>query len=193
MRGARRGFTLVEMIIVVLIVGVLAMLAVVGFRRLVGSAHTAEATAMIGQIRIAQEAYHSETLTYADISKSITSYYPQSSPSSQYVTGWGGTCGASCNGIEWTALPLHVDGPVQFGYATVAGAGNSSTTLKSLTAMPSTVTVNATSVSLPVASGTPTTDWYVIAAAGDTDQNGRQVFLAGSSFTNQLVTAFDGE
>ena len=37
----RRAFTLVELAVVVVIVGILAMLAVVSYRKLIGSSHTA--------------------------------------------------------------------------------------------------------------------------------------------------------
>ncbi len=56
-----RGFTLVEMMIVVVIVSVLATLAVLGYRKIVQSAHVTEATSMVNNIRVAQEAYHAET------------------------------------------------------------------------------------------------------------------------------------
>ena len=42
-----RGFTLIEMMVVVVIVGILAMLAVVGYRKLVQTAHVSEATNMV--------------------------------------------------------------------------------------------------------------------------------------------------
>ena len=71
-RRRSEGFTLVELAVVVTIVGVLAVLAVVGYRRLITSAHLTEATGMVNGIRVAQESYHAETGVYATIGTSGT-------------------------------------------------------------------------------------------------------------------------
>jgi prepilin-type N-terminal cleavage/methylation domain-containing protein len=157
-----QGFTLVEMMVVVAIVAVLAVLAVAGYRRLVTTAHVSEATNMVQNIRVAQEGYHSETQTYANVSAALTTYYPQANPTENVVTGWGAPCGGACI-TDWSVLPIHVDGPVMFGYATVAGPAGTNPA-------PSTITVNGQPVNFPQPS---TVDWFLIAASCDLDNDGK--------------------
>jgi type IV pilus assembly protein PilA len=178
-----RGFTLIELMIVVVIVAVLATLAVVGYRKLVSSAHVSEAQGMVQAIREAQEAYHAETQQYANLSPTIATYYPAAVPG-RFVTAWGAACAGQCNpGMDWNMLPLHVDAPVLFGYATTAGQANTNPN-------PATVTANQQTITFPAPAPT---DWYVIGSAGDTDANGVFCNVYGSSFTNQVFVNQEGE
>jgi type IV pilus assembly protein PilA len=181
-RGSR-GFTLVEMMIVVAIVGILATLAVVGYRKLIQSSHVSEATGMVQNIRVAQEGYHSETQQYANVSVNLQSYYPLNPPVFQTVTAWGGPC-TVCNAVSWSALPVHVDGPVMFGYATIAGTAGTA---------PIAPTNLATAVVFPA---TSTMDWYVIEADGDLDGNAVEpgnTHVIGASWSNQLIVDSEGQ
>jgi type IV pilus assembly protein PilA len=178
---SERGFTLIEMMVVVVIVGVLATLAVVGYRKIVQSSHVSEATGMIQNIRVAQEAYHSETQQYATVSQLTGDLCPLKTPTYGVQTAWDGNCGQG--GVKWSALPLHVDGPVLFGYATIGGASTAS--------LPSSVGYGNGSQALP--SSVPT-DWYVAWAAADLDNDANTATLVvGSSWTNQLSVLNEGQ
>lgn len=177
-----RGFTLIEMMVVVTIVGILATLAVVGYRKIILSSHVTEATSMVQSIRVAQESYHGETQQYADISNSLVAWYPAAAPDGKHVTAWGATCTTACS-QDWSVLPLHVDGPVMFGYATRAGAANSNTV-----ALPPDI---AGSVTIPVVS---TTDWYIATAMCDMDSSGSipYTYVMTTSWSNQVLTFNEG-
>jgi prepilin-type N-terminal cleavage/methylation domain-containing protein len=60
----RRGFTLVELMIVVAVIGILAMIAIPTFMRMRERARVAEAKANLGAIRVAEYAYFAEYNRY---------------------------------------------------------------------------------------------------------------------------------
>lgn len=108
-----RGFTLIELMIVVVIVGILASLAVVGYRRYVNEAKTSEAREIIASIKGGQEAILDETFRYLNVSASIDTFYPQATPTGTLKTMWGNHAG-------FAALGVRPGTPVYFGYATTA-------------------------------------------------------------------------
>jgi type IV pilus assembly protein PilA len=201
-RAGEAGFTLVELGAVVTIVGILAVLAVVGYRKLISQAHNAEATQMVNSIRTAQEAYKAETGTYADISPSLSvtagggtactafgAQYPNgNTPTIGTVTktAWGAACtAAQCGGVTWNSIPVHVDGPVIYGYTTIAGlSGVTPTAIATMYNNGAAYTLNFPS---------PTSDWFLVAACGDTDGDGIFSAYVSGSFSNEIFSSNDGE
>lgn len=169
------GFTLVELAVVVTIVGVLSVIAVVGYRRLILSSKLTEAENMVNAIRIAQEQYRSERGIYANVGAStLCPTGATSGKKAQWDT--------SCNGgnMTWAALPVHSDGPVEFQYQTVAGPPG---------AVPrglgNFVNVSAADTSKP---------WYTVTAEADLDrQGGTKTAVWTSSFGNQVFSENVGE
>jgi len=187
-RARQRGFTLIEMAIVVIIVAILSVLAVVGYRKIILSSHTAEGVHMVQAIKVAQESYRAETQVYADISPDLDTTYPAATPLSSFKTVWGGACGSQCNASPkptWLDLPVHVDGPVMFGYATTAGvAGQAPRPLK--------ISPNGKDLTFPNPSQT---DWFVIAARVDqtTPPNGIYCHVYATSWTTDIYIDRDSE
>ena len=61
----RKGFTLIEVLIVVIILGILATIAIPQFAKMTSRARLAEAWTNIGAIRTAQSVYYLENSSYA--------------------------------------------------------------------------------------------------------------------------------
>jgi len=61
----KKSFTLIELIVVIIIIGILATLAFMQYTKVIEKGRTAEAKSILGTIRTAQEAYRLENGSYA--------------------------------------------------------------------------------------------------------------------------------
>lgn len=152
-RSRRRdGFTLLELMIVVAIVGVLAAIAIPSFTQYVYRARTSEATTMLGEIHQRQEAYKAEFGLYADPSGgALTTFNPTTRPEGGVMVGWELQPG-------WQQLGVRPDNSaVRFQYAAVGGLPNSAP---------------------PVANVVrPEEFWHIAHAVGDLDGDGVTVLF----------------
>ena len=169
----KRGFTLVELGVVVTIVGILAVIAVVGYRKLVLNSKITEAKDIIGAIRIAEEDYKAESGAYLNLSAEYC-------PHSGLVPGQKKMWDPACNSNGWANLPIHTDGPVQFGYK--IWAGNT----------PAQNGLDTALVNMSAYAGT-TQPYYLVHAQSDLDPGGNVTQLAACNFTGHIYTLNEGE
>ncbi len=64
---SRKGFTLLELVVVVIILGILATLGFTQYTKMVEKGRTAEAKMLLGQIRTAQAAYNQQFGSYTTV------------------------------------------------------------------------------------------------------------------------------
>src|SRR5258708_39680807 len=104
-RRLGRAFTLIEAMIVVVIVGVLAPLATVAYRKWVQGSRLAEAQDLVASIRTAEESFRAENGGYLNVSKALGpgNDYPAATPGS-FKTGWGAACSTCVTPTSWQAL-----------------------------------------------------------------------------------------
>lgn len=175
-RRHEAGFTLIELLTVVAIVAVLAVLAVVSYNKFIKASHVSEANYMVGSIRAAEESYRAETMTYLDVSTSLTAWYPRAP--GKYKSAWDNP--GNSDYTKWRQLGARSDGPVYFGYAVKAGAAG---------AQPPTP-ATTTTFTWP----NPTIEpWYVIQAASDLDANSVFCHVVTSSFSGEVYVENEGE
>jgi type II secretory pathway pseudopilin PulG len=186
--------TLVEVATVVVIVSLLAVIAIVGYRRHIAAARMNEVNGMLAAIRAAQSEYKAEKGLYAGVSQDLRSYYPDANPGTK-MTQWGGPCTNCANGDAhgWQRLKVLPSGPLRFGYATTAAVAGDVT---GMAAMAPSGNFGAPPIDQAIAStntiqaGDP---YFIAMASADTDGNGVSCLALTTSHSASIVVGNEGE
>ena len=113
-QGTEAGFTLTELMIVVVIIGILSAIAVPAFSAYIYRVRASEAPHFLAEVKNRQEAYRAEFGQYAQVNGSVWgTYEPLAVPGPDPV-GFVPT-------MQWQELGARPEGLVRFQYATIAG------------------------------------------------------------------------
>jgi prepilin-type N-terminal cleavage/methylation domain-containing protein len=113
-----RGFTLIELMIVVAILAVLSAVAIVAYTRYTQRAKSSEATSILADIRLKQEAYRATFHQFANVSQDV--WMPDGNPEAQARSWTEGVDEALVK--RWNQLGVRPDHGVYFSYYCEAGA-----------------------------------------------------------------------
>jgi prepilin-type N-terminal cleavage/methylation domain-containing protein len=175
-----RGFTLVEVMIVVTIVAVLGTLAVYGVRRYVASAHASEANSVLGSIRGAQEVYRQDTFVYLDVSQGVWSNLHPAGTPSRAKRNWADS-GSTEVSKRFRELGVQVNGGVLFSYGCVSG--------REKAAFPTPPTTKK-DFGFPSSAAEP---YYVAVAKGDLDGDGTFSWVLVHSLSSDVYVEAEGQ
>ena len=155
------GYTLIELMITVAIVGVLAALAIPSFTGYLQRSRVTEATGFLADIRGKQESYRAEHGQYCAVDgAAFGTYTPAALPAAGEVNTWPAVDG------NWSMLGARPDGNVRFQYAVVAGLPGQAP---------------------PAESNLGANDfWFVGRARGDLDNDGNLLTLETYSGANHV-------
>jgi len=199
----RRGFTLVELMIVVAVIGVLAALAIYGLRKYQQSAGSSEGQAMLQNIRGAEEAWRAENLTYGGCTAG-TGAAPSDTGGTlgdadtfpRKLTQIRGPGGVGVSKVGWgpgqadagvaacfRALAIRSDGPVRFSYGVLAGPPG----VAVVPSIPEAWSKPVPGIPAPVE------PWYIAVAFADRDDDGVMSRMSTFSLSNGVYVDEDTE
>lgn len=170
---ATRGFSLIELMIVVVITGVLAAIAIPTFGGYIHRSRTSEATNFLGVIKLRQESYRAEFGGYLVYGSNggTPVLDPDPMADSIFVPNFGGSNDRLFPADTWfTQLGARPDGRVRFGYMWAAGTPADA----------------AANVGVAPYDMTPADHYYVIQARADLDGDGTNCTFEASSFTQGI-------
>lgn len=166
-----KGFTLLELLIVVGILGVLAAVGVLAYRHYVRKSYTSEVYSMIASIKQAEESYKAETSAYLSASTSEDDFYPVLRSAGSEPTKKPFDPASKPN---WKALGITSFSKYLYcGYAVVAGPAD---------ALPA----GARGATL-FGGVAPKVEWYYIRAACDLDGDAAKDSYFETTFDRQTV------
>ncbi|MET0385436.1 MAG: prepilin-type N-terminal cleavage/methylation domain-containing protein [Polyangiales bacterium] len=158
--GRSSGFTLMELMTVVTIVGILSAVAIPTFSNYIYKARTSEATDFLGVIRLREESYRSEFGVYCTTLASGGND-PASLTNENMVPNPSTTRANTRPFVstdQWRQLGARPTGPVRFGYGVAAGSPADLSNVQSM---------GWTSANIDF--------WFVARAVGDLDNDSTYV------------------
>lgn len=168
-RTVRAGFTLVELMIVVAILGILAAVSLPALRSYIYKSKAVEATGFLNEIKARQESYRADFGQYCDVSVTPGNLFPSPTPLSSPQV-WPTPIPAPNN--TWTQLGAIPPGRRSlFVYSTVAG-------------IPGTVPSAAGFTDNRGYNGADF--WFISTAVGDLDGDGTRVTYESYSHSKAL-------
>jgi type IV pilus assembly protein PilA len=132
----QRGFTLIELMVVVAIIGILAAVAIPAFMKYIRRSKTVEATMNVRKLFDSSVAYY-EAEHATSAGTVLARQFPATQASSPALAACCASVGGKCDPAAqasvwrtptWSALNFSVDDPFYFSYAYASGGTDSSST-----------------------------------------------------------------